>query len=590
MKTFFRVLIFTVIFIAIFSAVNATAAAGVLKAYDARGAHHANAGEDFNLSIKTASTADVNSDYNYAVFFRWDAINYGAQSGSRKNWDLNVVDANLGALSDENVIPGRIIGGGCLSNLHQAADQLDMNIIRFVRSDANTFEVKITVPVDANHQDMNGKAGAIELWRLETGTEVGAQAYNGGIEVIRQYVCTSIDANVSFIVGPAIVISPEFGEIDGNVTVFGYGFPIDANVRLKFKDINGAIKDMNFLDVNAASYNPYSQANANEGDWNQQRWLVGDTNMFKKGNASWLTGALSPFQGYVIRPDANGEFDVNIQVPFTLALAGPGGVPDNNIMVDINSARTPQYVKDLNATATIIITPGFTMSEDENVTIGICRDSNGGYNTCKAASSSQTFQRVSIEDAMRSGMIRNQGQVSGFQVQLKSGGIMVAQLKMNSDMNMAMGPRRDYSQDMTASSGRAKIDSDTMPEFGTDPFGNPIDANITLYNIKSTGAIPIMTRNGIMCPATVCKNLDGGAFSTTEIYTATDGTPSWIYNSAAGDGNITFRVSGFSEYSAGSLYLTVTGDANSGREFFTRDGNFTVIFTYRDTNYQDQNG
>ncbi|MDD5163768.1 MAG: hypothetical protein PHD95_06215 [Candidatus ainarchaeum sp.] len=48
-------------------------------------------------------------------------------------------------------------------------------------------------------------------------------------------------------------------------------------------------------------------------------------------------------------------------------------------------------------------------------------------------------------------------------------------------------------------------------------------------------------------------------------------------------------ISIFSEYNATSLSLTVTGDSNAGREYFTRDGNLTVTFTYKDTNYQDQN-
>jgi hypothetical protein len=589
MKGFFKLIIFSIIFITIFSIVNATAASGVLKAYDALGAHHANAGEDFNLSIKNPD-GNITADYNYAVFFRWDYINYNAQSGSAKYWDLNAVDANLGALSDENVIPARIVGGGCISNFHSTVSQLDMNIIRFIRSDANTFEVKITVPVDANHQDMNGKAGVLELWRLSFVAEQGAGA-------IRSYTCTNVDANVRFVIGPAIVISPEFGAVDGNVTVFGYGFPTDANVRLKFKDANGAITDMNFLDVNAIGYNLYAEGYNKEMDWNQQKYVDGNANTVMRiipdGGTQWNLNpqVTTPFYGYMLRPDANGQFDVNFKVPFTISLAGPNGIPDNNIRVDINSGLSPQYVKDMNATAKIIVTPGFTMSVDENVTIGICQDANGGYNTCKAAGTGQTFQRVPVDQAMRGGMIRNQGQVSGLQVQLKTsnGTVLIAQIKMNSDMNMATGPRRDYDNGMDGSSGRAKIDSDTMPEFGTDPFGNPIDANITLYNIKSTGAIPALARNGKLCPATVCKNLDAGTFSYTNIYTATDTTPSWVYDPIAGDGNLSFRVSGFSEYSAGSLFVTVTGDSNAGRTYYTRDGNLTVTFTYKDTNYQDQN-
>jgi len=608
MNALIKALFLSIILISVFSTVNATAAGGVMTAKDENGAHHANAGEKFFVHV--SQDTNVSEDSNYALFFRWIDINFSNRSGSPKYWDLNLIDGNTSAVSDENVVAGRISQGPCLSMYHGGAiNFIDMDIINFSSAsttvDAGYFDVNVVIPADANHADMNGKAGVLELWRLSPGDHSGA---------IGQYACTSMDANALFIIGPAIIVTllgapiemPAVAPIDGNVTVFGYGFPLDANIVLKFADANGSYVDVNMLDVNSsAATNPYGDGPANERTWDQNGIAnmmtygrqtyndLRDTNNLPKGTIQYTilgAGSVSSMLGRLLAPDANGEFDVNVLIPYTISLAGPGGViPDNNIFADINGAFSITKYSDANkiSQAKVIVTPGFRMSSDENVTVLVCTDLSGKYNCGPGDVNASTAQRVSIEEAMMSGWIRDQGNVKAIWVYLKDANVLV---KMNSDVNISRGPRRDYSSNMVGANGKAKIDSEAMPEFGTDPSGNPIDANITMYNIKgSTGPIPYLARNGVKCPATICKNLDLGTFSYDAPYTATDGTVSWEYNTNAGDGNFSFRVSGFSEYSAGTLTATVTGDSNTGRTYFTRDGNLTVTFTYKDTNYQDQN-
>ncbi len=567
---------------------TASAAYTDMNALDANSVRHANRGEDFNVSISAAQTADVNADYNYLVVLSYRSIyvdlNVKVWAGT-----TSTASAKSDNRIDANVVTMTLSGAG------PCARGGDYNVITFKPGDMNTFNVTVTVPTTTNNcstcSDMNhlvGKEVAVEVWPL---TVAG----------VRTGVCGSTyDANAPFIIGPAIIVkTPNINQltakVDQNITVMGFGFyrgdfnVVDKNVTISFVDANNAVgaagsilnahtrtvwgkNDLNILNIAHGAVKQYHKAGV--GDTNDAvRSLAG---VVFRTDINGAVGWSEDWNGITVYPDTNGEFDVNITVPYL--------TPSTIGSSDLNTLRaTTTLLGDIN-TATFVITPNITMpaASDMNVTVTI-----GGVHH-------------QISDAMSQNLISNMQAVSGFIVRMGkivglSGTIELraVTVRMNSDINMAKGPQRNYNDMNTApvGGGRAEIDTTSMPEFA-------IDANIFLYNVKvPSGEMPILARNGIVCPTTTCKNLDGTALSST--YTdsfqtdqAGNSVRTWTYNPVAGDGNLAFRVSTFSVYQAGTLSIEVV-TPNGGEKIRTprrnADANYTFTFNFKDTNTQDNN-
>ncbi len=562
----------------LFLYVASTASAAVLtdlNAWDTNGARHANRGEDFNVKITSSQSWAVTNDYNYVVALsyrgRYVDLNVKVLAGTEAAASFNNgiaggIDANVKSLTLNG--PGPCNGAG------------DVNVIILHDgrvNDVNTFNVTVTVPSTGTINNLVGKEVLVELWGLTNtpGTTVAT--------------CIAKAADANFIVGPAIILrpvpeegAPGVGSIDTNMTILGYGFSRDTNVSFRLSDTNRtSTGDLNICDVNET--NPYHGFITTSPRIADSVYSNGDTvTRTAKGPA--------PYTGGYVVTDTNGDFDVNIMIPpvSSNSMAGPAGAPDNNINARNNIA--------LDANAWIVITPSITMGAgDENVTVGVCTyrglTLNDSDANCSAVGG--TFQRVTVEKAMRSNWILNMERVEAFQVQMcdrpcsTAGAATLVLIAFNSDMNMSRGPQRNYGRDMNAQAGRAKIDTDQMPEFA-------MDANITIYNVKvPSGAMPVLARNGIVCPTSMCKNRDGSALSQTYVDSVVPGVRTWAYNPDAGDGNIAFRVSTFSSYEAGNLSVEVL-TPNGGEKIRTprhgMDANaWQIQFQFKDNNTQDNN-
>jgi len=582
---FFRILIFTALFLALAQSAGAsfvfTGLTSDMNAWDANGARHANAGEDFNVIIPNTNTrADVNSDHNYLV-----TLSY---RGTYINLDVNALpitwnsttrkgDASIGAnnVVDANVQTVTLTGGGTPC----AGTDANIIVLRKNFADLNTFNVRVKIPTTGAITALKGKEVRIELWSVDVSTATGNIA-----------ACVAKVADANFIIGPAILLrplaagsgSPGIGGVDTNLTILGYGWAPDQNVMIRYADANGiTTADLNVTDVNYGmrAGNPYAQGNAD-------RNVLGDKVFTNIADGIAASGRVYDYSGVKVLPDRNGNFDVNVRIPpvASTSLAGPGGAPDNNIIASNNV--------DQNASASIVITPGITMDTDQNVTVGICAyltlTQNDTDANCSAVGGA--FSRVSVETAMKNNYLQNMQRVKSFQVQMcdgvcSSGAAVLVQIDFNSDMNMSKGPQRNYSRDMNAARGKASMDTDQMPEFA-------MDANITMYNIKAPSSqMPILARDGKVCPAYMCKNRDKSTLSEGYVDAAT-GVSTWVYNAAKGDGNLSFRVSTFSTYETGTLSVELLTPAAGAKIRTPRNGvdaNYTISFQFKDTNTLDSN-
>ena len=198
--------------------------------------------------------------------------------------------------------------------------------------------------------------------------------------------------------------------------------------------------------------------------------------------------------------------------------------------------------------------------------------------------SSRTY---SIEDALFQRLITDFNTVSNFIVRM--GNIVAGsttparrqiEILFNSNVNLKTTPVANYSTYMTkkdGNSGFVDINSTQLPEFA-------IDANINMYNIKSySAAMPAILRNGQLCSSAVCTNQDGTALTTAS---------AWSYNTTGGDGNLSFRVTSFSDYEASPFSLEVqtpNGGEKIRRPRHGGDANYTIQFRFKDQNTMDNN-
>ncbi|MFH1256712.1 MAG: hypothetical protein V1494_05485 [Candidatus Diapherotrites archaeon] len=498
--------------------------------------------------INYAGAAYFGQDANSIVLHGRDFSadqNYIVRLGFRGVFtDVNVIDANIGA--------GEVLDGvlGADGNYIQPGT-------------GGIFDVNVLIPANYAYK---GQQISIGVWTVSTAAAHPKQV-------------TGFVADVNFILGPYLALNKIANSVDQNITIIGFGFTPDSNVILRYQDLNGAIHDMNtIIDVN---YGPNKGAAGQLSGSNITiNHSFGDK-VFRRGaDWAWQEGKTdmngTPSNGFLITTDANGNFDVNAKMPWTVSMAGPPGSTGPMNYIDANALAAYNATGDTNsAYAMVAVMPSITMG-DENVTVLICdRDTNS--HSCFSHESSTTKHRLSMQDAMMNNYIGDTGHVRGFMVEIpKADGNVAVRVEFNSDMNAARGPTRDYGSNMDAGPGKANINSSAMPEFA-------MDANITFFNIKVPSSLmPIIARDGRICPQGFCKNRDGTTLSPTGTFYDHTGTQhsTWEYNSVTGDGNLFFRVSSFSSYSTLDMNAVFVSPAG-GEKARAINGNGTDTNTFR---------
>jgi len=574
-KAFRYLVISTLVILFASTAYAALGAPADLNTWDVNIVKHANKGEDFNVSIASIATSDVNSDYNYVIGLRYT-------SGSTDTYmDLNAkVDADTqkgsfsATLNDANIETMNLSGSGPCNGAG------DVNVI-VLNKDLNTFNLQVQIPTTATDPRIDafvGREVTVELWRLES---TGASDLGFGTAT-----CTAVDANSEFIIGPAIIVktpndnskisranNKRIAKEDQNITVIGFGFAtsgigIDNNVTISFVDANGtrmdaASKVNDDLNIYNATHLGVRQYHRN---------TVGDTNDRLKSmvDAVNVYGWTVDGNAITVYPDANGEFDININVPYVSA--GTIG------RADLNTLRATSATNgDVNA-YNFVIMPNITTPGDVNVTVTI---SGVPYAINTAIVRNLITNIEAVSD-----VIVKAGSLLG-SVDSDYEGIREIMVKYNDDLNFARGPTRNYGTDMNGQNGLINISTTNMPEFSAD-------ANIYMYDINSaTATMPQLLKDGLMCPTTTCTNLDGTALSPSWTDDSTSKT-TWTYNPVgASDGNLFFKVSAFSDYRVSNLAVEVL-TPNTEEKWRYRSGgqdhNQVISFRYTDQNALDVNG
>ncbi|MDO8647554.1 MAG: hypothetical protein Q7R70_04005 [Candidatus Diapherotrites archaeon] len=348
-----------------------------------------------------------------------------------------------------------------------------------------------------------------------------------------------------------------FGALDKNFHVRGYGFYKDQNIALRIGSL-----DLNLIiDGNGTVYSGYgNQATptaALSRDGNRVRIdRLTDINAgaIGRGIGNIATGIDSNRFIYM--------FDVNVVVPTTLT-------PFSNPyllyarVTDVNN-RIRSDVDDINVnlfggTTSFYAMPSQTLAADMNVTVLICDGNHSCYR--KEAGDVNAF-RYPIDVVMKNNKVQQseiqamKGMVVEFLNDAKT--TALARIAMNTDVNLMKTPQANYNNNMTRNQSKNLfgIDSAQMPEFS-------IDANITIFNVRSlSGKMPVIARDGVKCASNVCSDYN------------------WFVDPNTKDGNITFKVTGFSNYGTTALDVnfntpTVTTYA-SGKKGLLLDFNWAA--------------
>lgn len=546
-----------------------------MNAVDANHVRHANKGEDFNVMIFGGGSADVNSDYNYMVALRYQSTYVDLNIIGWKDDSSGNTAGTYNPGGDGNVVSRKLIAAGS----GPCANAIDVNVLALPRTRGGValvdFNFNITVTIPSTGSAINhlvGKEISVELWPLIDQDASGT---------ITTASCgEAADANARFVIGPAIIVTTPnatnlVGKIDQNINIIGLGFTPGflgtgaQNVFFPDSNVSISIRDANSSVLSSPTNGDLNMRLVNHGRLAMYHWstLDADTNCAVR---SWggmpVANDLNAWtwdgNGVWVFPDANGEFDVNIRLPYLSNQAGSSIGRDLNIIRAISTAG-----QDANAIG-FIVAPKITEPEDINATITV---------------SGNTY---SITDAFMKRLVTNLQSVSDFIVRL--GGLVDGMgnrqivVKFNNDVNFTKTPIANYGTDMNGRPGYVSIDSTSLPEFA-------IDANVFMYNVKSPSSMmPLLTRDGQPCPTTICMNLDGTTLS--EDGTGVFGTKTWSYNPATGDGNLAFRVSTFSAYETTGMavelqYPEAYADIRKPRHGI--DGNYTVQFRFKDQNIQD---
>ncbi len=557
MNKLMKLLVLSTLLIFIMSSANAIFQD--LNAWDVNNSRHANKGEDFNVLLPEAFATDINSDFNYLI-----ALNYGGIYV-----DLNVkvlastsqgstASFNSDGVIDANVVTRNLSGEG------PCASAGDVNVLSFIAgvgNDLNTFNVSVTVPSTGQINHLVGHEVMVEIWPL----------INNGNNASKCGAAKVADGN--FIIGPAILVytpntSNIVAAIDQNITIFGFGFASgrdnsDNNVQISIYDANGERLSSAFLkyqnDMNfSKSYAFGGKSVPLLGVFHRASTDL-DTNsmVIDAADVNVLAG---DWNGIKIWADENGEFDVNLTIPYVSNSAG-----STIGRSDLNTLRAYSSVnKDVNAV--FVIAPKITTAPvDMNVTVTI---SNNTYDLNTAM-----FSRLFTDFNAVSNLIVRMGTA------IDDIGTREIEVKFNTGVNLKETPVADYSTDMNGRSGYVSINSTNLPEFARE------DANIFMYNVKMEKAwIPFVLKDGQPCSSSICTNLDGTTLS--------ENSTTWDYNSDVGDGNLSFKVTEFSNYEASPLTIQML--APNGGEKIRKprngsDSNYTISFKFKDLNTMDNN-
>src|SRR3989344_5147100 len=555
---------------------NASAALGAIATVDTNYFT-----EDANINIRGVgfSGADLN-----VAFRLWDPI---ADINYWSGRDFNIIDNNSTFRCDENVFalfrPDLNLGSNGLIGGNGDTGLGDYNGAYLRAPTGGAGCIGTTGSFDVNAQvPFNITKGLAYVYAhtFTAPTTISTTSFsNPQIIFITPYL-QILGQGIGVARGPNRLNRP-YGPEDKNIMIRGIGFPIDANVS--FKWVSGAtIIDVNITDDgNGTVFS--TAACTGTGicrDFNSAR-----TTAFHDGNYVFVDANFIAVEntgnGITQRDDNSwgwyrngpqgmtrtGGFDINILVP-TGATFGQASNIDFNVntkVIDINRfTQVNQKSKHLGgADANFFVTPNIT-SPLTNFQVKVLI--SGSW--------------LDMNAAFSDGNITNM-QAVRFWIKSLAGDFNIV---MNNDVNLMAGSEiRNYDGNFTTRRGSAGIDTTQMPEF-------KIDANITMYNVKSTGTMPRLARDNIPC-GSICINVDGTTLSSggTDVY----GNLTWTYNSTAGDGNIFFRVSTFSTFSA--LNTTVTLTSPNGEEnlhqmnnLFGGDGNHAITFNYLDTNESEK--
>lgn len=522
-----------------------------LNAWDANGVRHANRGEDFNVIMETPVWSDINSDHNYLLVLH--------HAGTGTYVDLNVnVFSGTGNAIDANG-DGNVYSMVLTTTDGTPCAGQDANVLSFdAGRDINIFNVTVTVPSSGEIDRMVGHEVMVEIWPLVKTAGTARESTCGATKV----------ADGNFIVGPAILVytpntSNDVAAIDQNITIFGFGFTpssaLDNNVQISIYDANAERLSSAFLkyqnDMNI------TKAYASEsvsllGMFHRVHGDLDTNGQVMSSEDAGVWGASGDWNGIKIYPDANGEFDVNLTIPYISNTAG-----STIGRTDLNTLRASSaHDGNVNAFG-FVIAPKVTLTgSDVNAIVTV-----GG-------------SPYDLNTAIFSNLITNLQSVANFVVKLGSAvdGVGNLDVKVSSigDFNLGKTSVADYTSNMDGKSGYVRINSANLPEFAD----TETDFNITMYNVESASTVsdvlPTIAKDNVVCPASTCSSV------------------TWAPNSSADDGNLSFTVSGFSNYRVTDLnvwVITPNGNEKIRTPRHNADDNYTIHFKLRDFNVQDNN-
>ncbi len=568
MNSLMKILVLSTLLIFIMS--SASAVFQDLNVWDQNNSRHANKGEDFNIIMETPMISDINSDFNYLFAFSY--------TDSRGTLYL---DLNVNATHDANGIDingdGNVFVRTMISDANTPCYGAgDVNILVLSDQgaggrDFNIFNLQITVPTTdgANNTGISsfvGKPVLIEMWKIE----------DVSLGVTAQCVAKVADGN--FIVGPAIlaysnqittdqVPATEVALINQEITIFGFGFgpsltwegeSADNNVTISIWDANGTALNAvtRIIDLNIAkAYRSKSvsllgifhRLRADLDTNGQVRSMVGTTDGISWAYADW--------NGITVYPDTNGEFDVNFFIPYVTNQAG-----STIGRADLNTLRASSAI-DGDVNAIFVIAPKISLADDMNAVVTI----DGTVYDLNVAILNRTITNIQAV----SNLIIKMGSII-------NGNSTIREIKVafNTDTNFGITPILNMGTDFNGRSGYVDLDANTLANGG-------IDANITMYDVNiGSSTIPFILKNSQPCAATVCTNPDGRGRTPA----------AWSYETAAGDGNLAFRVSTFSIYEASPFDITMTAPLGGEKIRTPRhgvDANYQIEFSFTDLNRAD---
>ncbi len=553
MNSLMKLLVLSTLIIFIMSSASAAVTTVDLNAWDANNSRHANVGEDFNIIIPQAFVSDINSDFNYLI-----ALNY---EGTYVDLNVNVLGGTAMAASWNTTLATNDANSGSrtLSGTGPCANAGDVNVIVFdPRSDLNIFNVTVTLPSTGKIKHLIGKAVMIEIWPL-----VGSST--------RASTCGATKvADGNFIIGPAIIAytpnaSNEVGIIDQDITIFGFGFTpspstgMDNNVEIFIYDANGiGMYDVNYPgDMNISK--AYASASVSLlGIFHRLRTdldtnaTVLDLNSAGPGVAGWENlwpmGTMD-WNGITVYPDANGEFDVNLNIPYVSATGG-STIGRN----DLNTLRA-HSTADGDVNAVFIIAPKLSLAGDMNAVVTI----GGTVYDLNTAILNRTISNI---QAVSNLIIKMGTLING------DGATRQINVAFNADTNFGINSILNMGTDFNGRSGYVDIDTNKIANGG-------IDATVTMYDVNiGSATTPFVLKDGQPCSSTVCTS------------------QSWAYETAAGDGNLSFTVAAFSNYEASPFTIEMVAPLGGERIRTPRnnaDTNYQIQFRFKDLNTADSN-